>query len=49
MEKEHGGIKAREYHVLDGGDIAKVFSDWADLKSIGMAINYPHNGQKESL
>ncbi|MFQ3218532.1 MAG: putative transposase YbfD/YdcC [Paraglaciecola sp.] len=49
MEKGHGGIEAREYHVLDGGDIAKAFPDWAGLMIIGMAINYQHNGQKESL
>jgi predicted transposase YbfD/YdcC len=49
MEKGHGRIEAREYHVLDGGDIAKVFPGWAGLKCIGMAINYPHNCQKESL
>lgn len=49
MEKGHGRVEAREYHVLDGGDIAKAFPDWAGLKSIGMAINYQNNGQKESL
>jgi predicted transposase YbfD/YdcC len=49
MEKEHGRVKAREYHVLDRGGIAKAFPDWTGLKSIGMAINYQHNGQKESL
>jgi predicted transposase YbfD/YdcC len=49
MEKEHGRIEAREYHVLDGDDIVKAFHDWAGLKSIGIAINYRHNGQKELL
>jgi hypothetical protein len=48
MEKGHNRVEAREYHILDGGDIAKTFPDWAGLKSIGMAINYPHNGPKES-
>ncbi|MFT4941714.1 MAG: putative transposase YbfD/YdcC [Paraglaciecola sp.] len=49
MEKGHGQVEAREYHVLDGGDVAKVFPDSAGLKSIGIAINYQNNGQKELL
>jgi predicted transposase YbfD/YdcC len=49
IEKGHGRVEAREYHVLDASDIAKSYPDWAGLKSIGMAINYQHNGRKESL
>lgn len=49
IEKGHGRIEAREYHVLDVGVIAKAFPDWAGLKSIGMTISYQYKGQKESL
>jgi hypothetical protein len=42
-------IEAREYHVLDTADIAKAYPDWVGLKSIGMAMNYQNNGNKESL
>jgi predicted transposase YbfD/YdcC len=48
MENEHGRVKAREYHVLDRGDIAKACPALS-LKSMGMAINYQHNGQRGSL
>jgi predicted transposase YbfD/YdcC len=49
IEKGHGRVQAREYHVLDAADIAKAYPDGADLKTMGMAINYQHNGQKDSL
>jgi predicted transposase YbfD/YdcC len=49
VEQGHGRVEAREYHVLDATDIAKAYPDWAGLKSIGMAMNYQHNGNKESL
>ena len=49
MEKGHGRVEAREYHVLGAGDIAEAYPDWANLTSIGMAINYQNDGKKASL
>jgi predicted transposase YbfD/YdcC len=49
IEKGHSRVEACEYHVLDAADIAKAYPNWADSKTMGMAINYQHNGQKDSL
>jgi predicted transposase YbfD/YdcC len=35
--------------VLNAIDIAKSYPDWAGLQNIIMAMNYQHNGKKESL
>lgn len=40
IEKGHGRIEAREYHVLPAGDVAKQFPEWKGLKTLGVAIGY---------
>ena len=40
VEKEHGRIDGREYHVLPAGALAEQFPEWKALKSIGVAISY---------
>lgn len=50
IEKEHGRIEAREYHVMPAGELAQQFPAWKGLKSIGVAIGYCHDNKgKESL
>jgi hypothetical protein len=39
IEQGHARVEARQYHVLDATDIAKVYPDWAGLKNLGMAMN----------
>lgn len=40
VEKAHGRIDGREYHVLPAGALAEQFPKWKSLKSIGVAISY---------
>jgi predicted transposase YbfD/YdcC len=40
IEKMHGRIDGREYHVLPAGALAEQFPEWKALKSIGVAISY---------
>ena len=40
IEKEHGRIDGREYHVLPAGALAEQFPEWKNLKSVGVAISY---------
>ncbi len=49
IEKGHGRIEAREYHVLDASELAETFPQWTGLKSIGMAVRYQHDDEKPSL
>jgi predicted transposase YbfD/YdcC len=50
-EAGHGRYEAREYHVLPADSLAEPFSEWAGLKSIGIAIGYLFEKQikKQSL
>lgn len=50
IEREHGRVEAREYHVLPVPTLAAEFPDWEGLKSIGVAIGYRlDSAGKESL
>ena len=49
IEQGHGRIEAREYYVLDAQKISKAFPQWKGLRTIGMAINYINDGEKESV
>ncbi|PSJ36210.1 hypothetical protein C7I36_16875 [Zobellella taiwanensis] len=40
VEKGHGRIEAREYHVLAAGDVASQLPEWRGLKTLGVAIGY---------
>ena len=40
IEKQHGRIDGREYHVLPAGALAEQFPEWKNLKSVGVAISY---------
>ena len=40
VEKEHGRIDGREYHVLPAGALSEQFPEWKALKSVGVAISY---------
>ena len=39
VEKGHGRIEAREYHLLPADNVASQFEEWKDLKTLG-AIGY---------
>ena len=51
MERGHGRVEMREYHVLPAGELAAQFPQWAQLTSIGVAIGYRRELKtgKESL
>jgi predicted transposase YbfD/YdcC len=50
IEKEHGRIDGREYHVLPASVLAEQFPKWTSLKSIGVAISYRiENREKISM
>jgi predicted transposase YbfD/YdcC len=49
IEQGHGRTEAREYHVSDATQLVERFPQWTGLKTIGMAINYQHDGKTESL
>ncbi|MGL6473383.1 ISAs1 family transposase [Aeromonas caviae] len=40
VEKEHGRIDGREYHVLPAGALSEQFPEWKSLKTVGVAISY---------
>lgn len=40
VEKGHGRIEAREYHVLPADDVVSQFPEWTGLKTLGVAIGY---------
>lgn len=49
VEKAHGRIEYREYHVLDSSVLpASMTGAWVGLKTIGLAISYRMTKQKES-
>jgi predicted transposase YbfD/YdcC len=49
VEKAHGRIEYREYHVLDSSALpANITNAWVNLKTIGLAISYRMTKQKES-
>ncbi len=47
IEKEHGRIDGREYHVLPAGVLAEQFPEWKNLKSVGVAISYRTEKNRE--
>lgn len=47
VEKKHGRIDGREYHVLPAGALAEQFPEWKALKSIGVAISYRIENMKK--
>lgn len=40
IERGHGRIEAREYHVMSADELTADFPDWKGLKTIGVAIGY---------
>ena len=49
VEKAHGRIEYREYHVLDSSVLPSTITDaWVGLKMIGLAISYRMTKHKES-
>ncbi|PHM23944.1 hypothetical protein Xbud_03433 [Xenorhabdus budapestensis] len=40
VEKGHGRIEAREYHVLPAQDLVSQCPQWNGLKSLGVAVGY---------
>ena len=40
IEKMHGRIDGREYHVLPAGALSEQFPEWKSLKTVGVAISY---------
>ncbi|MGU5727256.1 ISAs1-like element ISAeme1 family transposase, partial [Aeromonas caviae] len=47
VEKEHGRIDGREYHVLPAGALSEQFPEWKALKSVGVAISYRIENMKK--
>ena len=47
VEKKHGRIDGREYHVLPAGALIAQFPEWEALKSIGVAISYRIENKKK--
>ena len=47
VEKNHGRIDGREYHVLPAGALAEQFPEWKALTSIGVAISYRIENMKK--
>ena len=47
IEKAHGRIDGREYHVLPAGALAEQFPEWKELTSIGVAISYRIENMKK--
>nr|AVI43711.1 hypothetical protein [Klebsiella pneumoniae] len=39
LDKAHGRIDGREYHIMAAGELAAQFH-WEQLRSIGVAISY---------
>ena len=40
LERAHGRIDGREYHIMEAGELAAQFPHWKQLRSIGVAISY---------
>ncbi|HBU3658688.1 TPA: ISAs1 family transposase, partial [Klebsiella pneumoniae] len=40
LDKAHGRIDGREYHIMAAGELAAQFPHWEQLRSIGVAISY---------
>lgn len=40
INKQHGRVEIREYHVLPAGQLIEQFPEWTGLKSLGVAIGY---------
>jgi predicted transposase YbfD/YdcC len=38
VERKHGRLEIREYHVMGADDVAKQHPEWKGLKSIGVAV-----------
>ncbi|WP_311568474.1 ISAs1 family transposase [Photobacterium arenosum] len=50
IERGHGRIEAREYHVMSAQELTTDFPDWKGLQSVGVAIGYRiDSAGKESL
>ena len=49
IEKKHGRIEARAYHLLCASELEGDFSEWLGLRSIGMAMSYRHCDGKSTL
>ena len=47
IEKMHGRIDGREYHVLPAGALSEQFPEWKALKSVGVAISYRIENMKK--
>lgn len=47
IEKAHGRIDGRKYHVLPAGALAEQFPEWKALTSIGVAISYRTENMKK--
>ena len=50
IEKHHGRIECREYHVLDASELDGDFTRWPKLTTIGVAMSYRQvKGKQASL
>lgn len=50
LNKQHGRLEARRYHVLNAKEITADFSEWPKLKTLGMAMSYRQvKGKEPSL
>lgn len=50
IERHHGRVECREYHVLPTDTLTETFSGWPSLTTMGVAISYRlEKGQKESM
>ena len=47
IEKMHGRIDGREYHVLPAGALSEQFPEWKALKTVGVAISYRIENMKK--
>jgi predicted transposase YbfD/YdcC len=48
LDKGHGRVEKRTYHIIDGEDLPDK-SDWAGVKSLGMAIRERSSKDKTSV
>ncbi len=49
LDKAHGRIDGREYHIMAAGELAAQFPHWEQLRSIGVAISYRIEKREKSL
>ncbi len=47
LNKQHGRLEARSYHVLNAKEVAANFPEWPKLKTLGMAMSYRQEKGKE--